>query len=107
VCDGRDRRAQCDAHGRRRRRVCPCRRDCAVFLRTEEFFSLGRVLLFVPLFPLFGIALGVAIDPSRRFVSLLPSPARASIALAAALMAGLVLFGIVAPALGLDGGFVM
>jgi hypothetical protein len=77
------------------------------FLRTEEFFSLGRVLLFVPLFPLFGIALGVAIDPSRRFVSLLPSPARASIALAAALMAGLVLFGIVAPALGLDGGFVM
>lgn len=77
------------------------------FLRTEEFFSLGRVLLFVPLFPLFGIVLGLAIEPSRKLASRLPSPARKVLAFAAAVVVGLVLFSIVAAVLGLPGGFVM
>jgi hypothetical protein len=46
-----------------------------VFLRTEEFFSLGRIALFAPLFLIFGIAIGLAIAPSRRLVSrILPAP---------------------------------
>lgn len=35
------------------------------FFRTEEFFSLGRVLLFVPPFAIFGAALGLAFVPVR------------------------------------------
>jgi len=77
------------------------------FLRTEEFFSLGRVLLFVPLFPLFGIVLGLAIGQSRSIASRLPSPARTGVAVAAALMIGLVFFAVVAAVFGLPGGLVM
>lgn len=40
-----------------------------VFLRTEEFFSLGRVALFAPLFLIFGVAVGLAAAPSRDLVS--------------------------------------
>ena len=35
------------------------------FFRIEEFFSVGRVLLFVPPFAIFGAALGLAFVPMR------------------------------------------
>ena len=35
------------------------------FLGNEEFFSVGRVALFVPLFAIFGAMLGVAFVPAR------------------------------------------
>ena len=35
------------------------------FLGNEEFFSIGRVALFVPLFAIFGFMLGIAFVPAR------------------------------------------
>jgi hypothetical protein len=37
-----------------------------VLVEPDEFISRGRVLLFAPLFLLFGILLGIAIHSSRR-----------------------------------------
>ena len=39
------------------------------FLRTDEFFSQGRVMLFAVLFLVFGVSLGLVLAPSRRIVS--------------------------------------
>ena len=77
------------------------------FLRTEEFFSLGRVALFIPLFLLFGIALGIATGPSRRFMPRLPVPIQALAGIAATGTAVLIGFALVMTALGLPGVFVM
>jgi hypothetical protein len=78
-----------------------------VFLRTEEFFSVGRVALFIPLFLVFGAVLGLALGPARSFMPRLPVPLQAIAGLAAAGTALLVGFGLVMTALGLPGAFVM
>ena len=44
------------------------------FLINEEFFSAGRVLLFALLFPAFGVALSLAMAPSRWFVERFNGP---------------------------------
>jgi len=77
------------------------------FLRTEEFFSLGRVMLFVPLFLVFGLVLGLALGPSRAVMPRLPIGIQAMAGLAAAGMAVLFGFALVMTALGLPGAFVM
>lgn len=77
------------------------------FLRTEEFFSAGRVALFIPLFPLFGLVIGVALAPSRRLVPRLPAAIQAVLGLAGAASVLLVLFVTLASLLGLPAGLVM
>lgn len=78
-----------------------------LFFRTEEFFSTGRVLLFIPPFVLFGIVLAVGFAPARRVMSALPNGAQATIALAGLGTFGLLLFTAAATALGINVGFVM
>lgn len=77
------------------------------FLRTEEFFSLGRVMLFLPLFLLFGTIIGIALGPSRALMPRLPVPVQALTGLAAAGVAVLAAFTLVMNALGLPRGVVM
>ena len=78
-----------------------------IFLRTEEFFSAGRVLLFIPLFPLFGVVIGLAHAPIRTRVERLPAGIQTAVGLAGAASVLLVLFVAAASLLGLPGGFVM
>ena len=74
------------------------------FLRTEEFFSIGRVMLFVPLFVLFGVAIGIAIGPSRSLMPRSPTPVQVLASLAAATTVVLLAFTFVLNVLGLPGG---
>lgn len=78
-----------------------------LFLRTEEFFSIGRVLLFVPLFPLFGIVLGIAREPASRLMTRFPTQIQTAVGLAGAASILLVLFVAAASLLGLPAGFMM
>jgi hypothetical protein len=65
------------------------------FFGTEgEFFSNGRIALFVPLFLLYGIVIGVALGPATDLARWLPSPARAALAFAAIAGGAFVAFGI-------------
>jgi hypothetical protein len=65
------------------------------FIGTDEFFSAGRVLAFVWLFPIFGIGVDLLVPVADRVARPLPAAAHAALALAAIGGAGLVLFGIV------------
>jgi len=49
----------------------------------DEFITYERMVLFSFLFPIFGIAAGLALAPSRRLARRLPGPARAVFALIA------------------------
>lgn len=73
------------------------------FFRIEEFFSTGRVLLFVPPFVLFGVVLGAARAPLRRVVTQWPVGAQIGLALTGLATLGLLAFGLMASVLGLDG----
>lgn len=77
------------------------------FFTIEEFFSAGRVLLFVPPFVLFGAALGVALVPLRRTVLRWPTVAQAVLALAGLATLGLLAFSVVATVLGIATVFQM
>jgi hypothetical protein len=69
------------------------------FVGNEEFFSTGRVALFASLFLIYGIALGVALAPSRRIAVALPLAAQVLLALIALAGGGLAAVGIVSLAL--------
>jgi hypothetical protein len=77
------------------------------FFRIEEFFSTGRVLLFVPPFVLYGIVLGIALAPLRRAAVRWPAGARLLLALTGLATVGVLAFGAVASVIGLAGGFQM
>ena len=77
------------------------------FLRTEEFFSAGRVLLFAPLFPLFGIVLGLARDPASRLIARFPTGIQTALGLAGTASVLLMLFVAAISLLGLPAGSAM
>jgi hypothetical protein len=52
-----------------------------IFLTQDELFTQGRVLLFACLFPIYGLAVGLALMPSRRIAHGLPVAAQAALAL--------------------------
>jgi hypothetical protein len=60
----------------------------------DEFITYERMVLFAFLFPLFGIAAGLAREPSEQLASRLPGPARVALALVALGGGALVTFGI-------------
>jgi len=60
----------------------------------DEFITYERMVLFAFLFPLFGVAAGLAYGPTQRLARALPGPARAIFALIA-IGGGLVGTGIV------------
>jgi hypothetical protein len=77
------------------------------FLRTEEFFSAGRIVLFALLFPLFGLVLGLVVPPSRAVASRLPLAAQGVLAFAALASAAAALIGLASAVLGSGGGLAM
>jgi len=77
------------------------------FFRGEEFFSTGRILLFLPPFLLFGIVLALALTPSRAVMDRLPAPVQAAIALTGLGTLALLLFAVFLTLFGLPGGIVM
>lgn len=66
------------------------------FFRIEEFFSTGRVLLFVPPFVLYGFVLSIALVPLSRIVGRMPFRAQAALAAVGLGAACLILFVIAA-----------
>lgn len=77
------------------------------FFRIEEFFSTGRVLLFVPPFILYGLVLSLALVPLRRTVTRMPLGVQAALAVTGLGALGLLAFGVAATILGVAAGFVM
>jgi len=69
------------------------------FFSGEEFFTQGRILLFALLFPIYGIALGLALAPSRRIATAMPLALQAIPATIALVGGGLVTIGVVSLAL--------
>ena len=70
------------------------------FFRIEEFFSTGRILLFVPPFVLYGIVLGIALAPLRRVIVRWPAGAQLALALTGLATLGLLAFSVIATVLG-------
>ena len=64
------------------------------FLGTEEFFSTGRVLAFIWLFPIFGIGAALALPAAQRLAGALPAYAQGALAAGAAGGAGLIAVGL-------------
>jgi hypothetical protein len=54
-----------------------------LFFSGEEFFSSGRIVLFALLFPIYGIALGLAHAPTARLISRAPTAAQTLLAVVA------------------------
>ncbi len=71
-----------------------------VFLTTDEFFTVGRVILFAPLFVLFGIVLGLARPPGRSLAARLPVPAQVGLTVLSGVMGAVAAIVIVSAALG-------
>jgi hypothetical protein len=74
----------------------------------DEFLTRERMVLFSFLFPLFGVAAGLALGPSRRLADRLPEAARVVIALLALLggaMVASVIGGAVGTAAQIHGAF--
>lgn len=59
----------------------------------DEFLSQGRVVVFVAVFPVFGVALGLLEATGRRIAASLVAPLRLALALVAAGGAALVTSG--------------
>ena len=78
-----------------------------LFFRIEEFFSAGRVLLFLPPFVLYGIVLGFALTPLRGVVARLPLRVQAAVAFTGLGTGALLLFAAAASVFGLPSGLVM
>ena len=76
------------------------------FFRIEEFFSRGRVLLFIPPFVLYGAIVGLMLAPVRARIARIPLPAQAFVAVVGLGTTALLVFAIAVSALGLP-GFVM
>jgi phosphate/sulfate permease len=56
----------------------------AIFLtQVDELFTQGRIVLFACLFPIYGVAVGLALAPSRRIAHGLPAAGQAAFALVA------------------------
>ena len=66
-----------------------------LFFSSEEFFSTGRLVLFLTLFPIYGLALGIMLPIAARIARRMPIDAQRLLALIALAGAGLVLFGLV------------
>jgi hypothetical protein len=69
------------------------------FVGTDEFLSNGRVLVFLWLFPIYGVSLALLAPPAERIAARLPVAAQAIVLLATAAGTGLILVGIVGIAL--------
>jgi len=67
-------------------------------LGREEFLSYQRMVLFAFLFPLFGVAAGLAFEPSQRIASRLWASARAALVLIALGGGALLVVAGIAPA---------
>lgn len=70
------------------------------FFRIEEFFSTGRVLLFVPPFALYGIVLSIALIPLGRVIGGMPLRVQAALAAFGLGAAGLLLFAVATAVFG-------
>ena len=79
----------------------------AFFLGNQEFFSVGRVILFAILFFVFGVALGLVRSPSRRLALSLPLIPQVLIALIGLAGMGFVAVGIASLALQSSGSGAM
>lgn len=77
------------------------------FFRIEEFFSTGRVLLFVPPFALYGFVLSIALIPLRRVIAGMPFRAQAALAAFGLGATGLLVFAAAAAAFGPAGDLAM
>lgn len=77
------------------------------FFRIEEFFSTGRVLLFLPPFLLYGLVLGLALLPLRRSAVRWPAGAQLALALTGLATLGLLAFSVIATVFDLAGALRM
>jgi hypothetical protein len=64
-----------------------------LFLTNEEIFSRGRLVLFTLLFPIYGLAVGLALPPVQRVAGRLPVGVQRALAFAAGGAGALVVLG--------------